>query len=410
MTAVHLVADEGLAGDMLLGALVDAGAPPAALAEPVAALGLGVELSARPVSVRGAVATKVDVAVPADAPRLPTLGDAEAALAGAALPQRIAAPAGRVLRMLAEAEAAAHGTAPERVVFHELGHADTIADVVGACAALAALDVTRLTCGPVALGSGTVRTDHGDLAVPTPAVAALLRGFVVHTGAAGGAGGGEPARQGRELTTPTGAALVAALAEPADGVPWLRLAASGRGSGDPGKAQPSLLTALVGEPAGAPTEPAVLVEATVDDLPGEHVPAVLDRLRELGAHDAWAVPAVMKKGRPGQTLTALADEPAVPALAEALAREAGTLGVRWHRVAKHPLPRRWIEVDVGGQAVRVKVGELAGEAVVVSPEHDDVAAAAAASARPVREVAAEAAAAGRRHLGAEGDAEGGGGG
>jgi uncharacterized protein (TIGR00299 family) protein len=400
MTAAHIVAEEGVAGDMLLGALVDAGAPLAELAAPVAALGAGCELGARTVSVRGVAATKVDVLVPEGAPRTPTLADARSLLASAGLAEAVAGPAERVLAALAGAEAQAHGITPEQVVFHELGDADTVADVVGVCAGLAALGVERLTCGPVAVGAGAAGTDHGPLPVPPPAVTALLRGFVI------GGGLGEGPR--RELTTPTGAALLAALAEPVDGVPLLRLGSSGRGGGDLRRASPSLVTLLVGRAAGeadgaAPAAegwPAVVLEATVDDLSGEHVPVVLDRLREGGAHDAWAVPATMKKGRPGHTLTALANEVDLPALAATLLREAGTLGVRWHRVTKHPLARRWVEVDVAGQPVRVKVGELNGQAVAVAPEHDDVAAAAAALGRPVREVAADAAVQGRGRLAA----------
>lgn len=394
MTAAHLIADEGLAGDMLLGALVDAGAPLEELARPVAALGVGLTLSARTVHVRGVAATKVEVEVPDGAARIPTLADAEAVLGRAELPERVGDPARRAFRILAEAEAQAHGTSVDRVVFHELGHADTAADIVGVCAGLAALGINRLTCGPVAVGAGTVATDHGVLTVPPPAVASLLRGFVIHGGS------GTPRR---ELVTPTGAALVAALAEPVEGPPLLRLTGTGHGSGDPEREQPSLVTVLVGEAVGGAGEPAVIIEATVDDLPGEHVPVVLDRLRERGAHDAWAVPAAMKKGRPGQTLTALADEGDVAALAETLVREAGTLGVRWHRVAKHPLARRWLDVDVEGWPVRVKIGEIAREAVVVAAEHDDVAAVAERLGRPLREIDADAVAAARRRLAAEPD-------
>lgn len=400
MSAAHVVADEGLAGDMLLGALVDAGVALDELAGPVAALGAGLELTARTVEVRGVAATKVDVVVPEEAPRAPTLADARALLEAAGLAPAVGGPAGRVLATMAEAEAAAHGTTADRVVLHELGDLDTVADVVGVCAGLAALGVARLTCGPVAVGAGEAATDHGVLTVPPPAVTTLLRGFVIRGGADDG--------PRRELTTPTGAALVATLAEPVAGVPLLRLGATGHGSGDPQREAPSLVTLLVGDaageaggaPGGAPARPAAVLEATVDDLPGEHVPVVLDRLRDGGAHDAWAVPAIMKKGRPGHTLTALADEADVPALAGTLMREAGTLGVRWHRVVKHPLARRWVDVDVDGHGVRVKVGELGGEAVVVAPEHDDVAAAAAALGRPLRDVAADASAQGRRRLAA----------
>lgn len=392
MTHAHLVAEQGLAGDMLLGALLDAGAPLDAVRACVDALDVGAQLTPRTVQVRGVAATKADVSVPPpDVAALPTLSDVEAALARADLAPRVASAARRTFRALAEAEAAVHATTPEQVRFHELGHLDTIVDVVGVCAALAALDVDALTCGPIAVGGGQAAGDHGTLSVPLPAVTQLLRGFVVHGGSAD-----------RELTTPTGAALVATLGGPVDGVPPLRLDATGRGSGDPRRDAPSLLTVLLGHDAAAadlaPAQSAVVLEATVDDVSGELVPVVLDRLREHGAHDAWAVPTLMKKGRPGHTLTALADEADVAALTDVLVAEAGTLGVRWHRVTKHPLPRRWVDVEVEGCAVRVKVGDHAGRAAVVKPEHDDVARAGAELGRPLHDVAAEAVAAARHRL------------
>lgn len=399
MTRAHVVAEQGAAGDMLLGALVDAGAPLPRVRDAVGALGLGLDVTTEQVTVRGVRATRARVLVPADAPRVPTLADAEALLDRAALRADVRADARRVFGALAEAEAAVHGVAVTDVVLHELGNPDTAADVVGVCAAVRALGLERLSCGPVALGAGEADTDHGRVAVPPPAVTELLRGFVVRPG------GRAPAR---ELTTPTGAALLATLAEPDGGGASLRLATTGRGAGDPDRPEPSVLTVLVGDDAdagaavaGTGAQPAVVVEATVDDLAGEHVPVVLDRLRERGAHDAWAVPALMKKGRPGHTLTALGDEAAAGALADVLVREAGTLGVRVHRVDKHALPRRWVEVEVAGVPVRVKVGELDGQAVVVAGEHDDVARAAAALRRPAREVAADAVAAARGMLAAD---------
>lgn len=388
MTVAHVVAEQGLAGDMLLGALLDAGAPLAAVRGAVAALDVDARVDARTVHVRGVAATKADVSVPPpQVAALPTLSMVEQTLARAELPPWVASAARRVFHALADAEARVHATTREQVRFHELGHLDTIVDVVGVCTAVAALDVDELTCGPVALGGGQAVTDHGLLAAPLPAVTELLRGFAVH--------GGDAAR---ELTTPTGAALVATLGRSVDAMGLLRLERAGRGCGEPDRPDPSLVTVLLGGAAGPVGQPAAVLEATVDDLPGELVPVVCDRLREAGAHDAWAVPAVMKKGRPGHTLTALADEADVARLAEVLLREAGTLGVRWHRVTKHPLPRRWVDADVDGETVRVKVGELRGEPVVVAAEHDDAARAAAALDRSVREVAEAAVAVARRSL------------
>lgn len=238
MRCGHLLAADGVSGDLWLGTLVDAGAPLDALQIAVDALGVApVRLVAERTTVHGLAATRVRVVVPDGAPSLPTWEALRGALDASALDDTLRARADAVLRGLAAAEAVVHGTELTHVRFHELGHLDTVVDVVAAVTGLHELGLEAVTCGPVAVGAGTVRGHHGALPVPPPAVTQLLRGFVLY-------GGGRD----RELTTPTGAALLATLARPVDDLPPLRLERTARGAtGPPDGPSTSVLTLLVGD-------------------------------------------------------------------------------------------------------------------------------------------------------------------
>lgn len=239
MTSGHLLCTDGVSGDLWLGALVDAGVPLETLRSPIASLGIGpVELSAEPAAIAGVAATRVRVRVGDDAPRLPGWSDVEEVVGGAPIDGAVRSRALAVARRLAEAEATVHGTDIADVVFHELGNVDTVVDILGTVVGLAALGVDTLTCGPVTVGSGTVSTHHGRLPVPAPAVVELLHGFTIRAG-----------DRDRELATPTGAALLAELATPVDGLPPLRLGGRGRGATGPADGPAtSVLTLLLGPP------------------------------------------------------------------------------------------------------------------------------------------------------------------
>lgn len=368
---------------MWLGALVGAGASIEAIQDAVDALGAGtVRLSVARVQRAGSPATAVRVHAPEDSPPARTWRDIRALLGGAPLADTVRDRALATFERLARAEADVHDVDVDDIEFHEVGSLDAIADIVGACAGVSDLGLERLTCGPIALGSGTVDSMHGALPVPAPAVVGLLPGFTVTGGPAG-----------HELTTPTGAALLAELTEPAPGLPPMALATVGVGAGGRDLAHPNVLRLFVGD---ADVEAAagahVVLEATVDDLNPELVPLVLDRLRDAGAHDAWATPVLMKKGRPGYTLSALGDRADLDRLRETLFRESTTIGARWYAVDKHALDREWVEVEVDGQPVRVKVARHGGAIVNVAPEADDVRAAADATGRPARDIHVAAAA------------------
>lgn len=383
MTLAHCDPFSGASGDMLLGAVVAAGVEPTELTGVLAGLGVqGWTLATSDVLRGGLAATRVEVGVRHD-DVVRTWADVRELLAAAHLPEPVRERSLRVFSRLAHAEARVHGSDVERVHFHEVGAVDAIIDVVGVCAGLHLLGVERVSCSPVATGTGMTRGRHGLLPVPAPAVLELLQGAPsMATDVAA------------ELCTPTGAALLAEWVATWGPQPPMIVQAVGYGAGSRDLERPNVLRLVLGDalPAAASDEAqqALLLETTLDDLPGEFVPAVLDGLRAAGASDAWARPVVMKKGRPGLEIVCVADPALSEVLRGVLFRETTTLGVRGRLVDKWMLEREWVTVDVAGQPVRLKVGRLDGAAVNVAPEYDDCAAAAAASGLPLKEVYARA--------------------
>ncbi|WP_346621126.1 nickel pincer cofactor biosynthesis protein LarC [Blastococcus montanus] len=391
MTIGWLDLAAGASGDMLLGALVDAGVPLDVPAEAVAALPVEpVRLVAEQVTRHGLGATRVHVhAPPADTHR--TWSDVRALLTGSALPSPVRDGALAVFERLAVAEGRVHRVRPDEVHFHEVGALDALADVVGVVACLEYLELDRLTASPVALGSGSARGAHGVVPIPGPAVLELLAGVPVHAGAV-------PA----EMCTPTGAALLAARVDEWTTLPALRVERVGTGAGGRDPAElPNVVRLVLGDPAGAAPPGPVVLETNVDDLDPRLWPAVLDALFAAGASDAWLTPILMKKGRPAHTLSALCRPDAVPAVQAAVFATTSTIGLRTVAVGKVELDRTHAAVDVLGGRVGVKVATSAGRVVNVSVEHDDVAALAGDRDLPVKEVlrAATAAAAAAHPVG-----------
>jgi pyridinium-3,5-bisthiocarboxylic acid mononucleotide nickel chelatase len=379
-------ASAGASGDMLLGALLDAGAPIEAVAAAIGALGVEpIEIRPRPVRRHGLRATKADVQVH-EAAVSRTVDDVLGLVAGAGLAPAVAAFARDVFRLLGTAEAAVHGEGPEQVHLHEVGALDSLADVVGCAAALDALGLldprARVVVSSVALGSGSVKSAHGVLPVPVPAVLTILAGRSAPV-TAGGAG---------ELCTPTGAALLAALANEWGSVPPMTIDAVGVGAGsaDPPE-RPNVLRVVLGAalaPVAVPWRHDDLfeLESAVDDLDLRLWPAVLEALVQAGAVDAWLTPVVMRKGRPGNVVTALVAEEAIDAATRALFTHSTTLGVRLRPVTRRALPRDEVVVPVDGCEVRVKRGLLDGQPVTVQAEYADAASAAERLGLPVRVV------------------------
>jgi hypothetical protein len=377
----------GLAGDMLLSALLDAGAPEAALRDVPGRLGLdAVELRVERVERHGIGALHLDVdggdAAIGDWPSI------RGVLESADLADRVRARSHAVFARLAEAEASVHGVPPEQVHFHELGSVDTLVDVVGAVTLLDALDVKRLVCSPLPAGRGVVRAAHGMLPVPAPATVALLVGRPVYG-----------VDLEAELVTPTGAALASTLADEWGPLPAMTVERVGYGAGTRDfPSRPNVVRVLLGPAAAAADGEVVLLETNLDDLSPELVPDAAERCFAAGALDVWTAPIGMKKGRPGLLLSALARPEAEAAVARALLEETTTLGVRVSRLRRYELEREEWTVEVDGRPVRVKVGRLDGRVVNVAPEHDDCATVARATGTPVKSIWIAALAAARREV------------
>jgi uncharacterized protein (TIGR00299 family) protein len=304
----------------------------------------------------------------------------------ARLPDRVRQRAAAIFHAIATVEARLHRRSIEQVHFHEVGSLDAIIDVVGVAAALEVLGVDEVAASPVATGIGMIRAAHGLLPNPAPAVVELLVGAPTH-------GVDLPV----ELTTPTGAGILAALCRAWGPMPPMTITASGFGAGTRDlDALPNMTQVVLGTAGGAATtgQPVVLLEANVDDATGETLAHALAMLLEAGAHDAWVTPIVMKKGRPAHTVHLLADPALAGQLAGVLRDETGTLGVRGTTLERWPSPRTFDEVEVHGLPVRVKVG--AGR---VKVEHDDAARAARRIGLPLREVVSLAEEAWRRRRG-----------
>jgi uncharacterized protein (TIGR00299 family) protein len=368
----------GVAGDMLLGALLDAGATVAGL-ERLGVDGLRVETGKA--ERHGIVATTVTVA---GAPGQPhrDWASIRAQIADAGFPERVTARAQAAFARLAHAEARIHDTTPERVHFHEVGAVDALGEVCGVALALESLGVDRVVCSPLPAGRGFVRAAHGRLPLPAPATLELLAGAPLY---------GVDADV--ELVTPTGAALVAGLAEAYGPLPPLTLAATGYGAGTRDIDEfPNLVRAILGHDATAGAAVS-LIEANLDDLIPELAPDAAQACFAAGALDVWTAPAQMKHGRPGFVLSALARPPDEDAVARAILTQTSTLGVRISRCDRIELERESWTVEVAGEPVRVKVGRLDGRVVNLAPEHADCERAARISGEPVKAVWARALAA-----------------
>ena len=380
----------GVAGDMLLGALIDAGASVERVRAGISGLAVeGLRLELSRTERHGIGAARLDVIAPPERVRR-RLRDVRELIDAAALPERARTRAHETFRRLAEAEGAVHGIASEEVQFHELGALDALADVCGVALALEELDVARLACSPLPVPRGFVSAAHGRLPLPAPATLELLRGAPLHG-----------VDVSAELVTPTGAALVAALCEGYGPLPPMRLEATGYGAGARElDERPNLVRVLLGEAlaSDAPAAVVSLIETNLDDLSPELVPDAADAAFAAGALDVWASSAVMKKGRPGLVLSALARPEREGAVAEAILRGTTALGLRIAHLERVELERDLQTVRVDGEPVRVKVGRLGGELLNLAPEHDDCMRVAAGSGRSVKSVWAAALAAAEREV------------
>ena len=420
----YLECFSGISGDMLLGALVDAGVPFSHLEETAAALNIGARLEMRKVMRGGLTGTKIDVHTSehqhedthdehsheshehhdhghahhgrSDRAHAHATGDAFSSQAhhrslstilgiirSAPLADSVKERACRAFQLLGEAEAAIHSVPIEHVHFHEVGAVDTIVDIVCAAAGCEALHVEHWKASPLNVGSGTVQCAHGTLPVPAPATLALLGDAPVYSS-------GSP----MERVTPTGAAILRMLDVKYGALPAMRIAASGYGAGGrdtPG--QPNLLRLLVGEEAqqDAAAEPIAIIETVVDDSSPQLIAYVSDLLLESGAWDVYRVSVQMKKGRTGVQLTVLCHPDRVPELRDLLFRETTTIGLHWRIENKTSLAREFKEVQTQWGPVRIKIARWhSGKIANAAPEFEDCRRLAVAHSVPLKKVTQEA--------------------
>jgi pyridinium-3,5-bisthiocarboxylic acid mononucleotide nickel chelatase len=431
----YLECFSGISGDMLLGALVDAGVPFSLLEQTAASLNLGAHLEVRKVSRAGLAGTKVDVVIEGD--DSPAHDHAHATEGQASEHAQVAhshahdhdhehahqhddgaahshahsraagdqhhrslttilgiidrapiaaaakARASRAFQLLGEAEAHIHSMPIEQVHFHEVGAVDTIIDIVCSAVGCADLGIDRWLASPLNVGSGTVECAHGTLPVPAPATLALLRDAPMYAA-------GPP----MERVTPTGAAILRMLDVVYAPMPAMRISASGYGAGGrdtPGQA--NLLRLLVGEEADqhSATEPIAIVETVIDDSTPQLIAYVSEVLLEAGAWDVYRTPVQMKKGRTGVQLTVLCHPDKVPALRDLLFRETTTIGMHWRIENKVSLAREFEEVQTEWGPVRIKIARWpSGEIANASPEYEDCRRLAAANSVSLKQVTEQA--------------------
>ncbi|MGQ0811146.1 MAG: nickel pincer cofactor biosynthesis protein LarC [Nitrospiraceae bacterium] len=398
--AIHLHFDcfSGISGDMILGALVDAGTSFKDLTSGLKALGLGAfRLTRRKVLRGGLQATKVDVVIEKGFEAPLSLDRIHRILRRSRLPKIVKDRSHAVFDMLAEAEGRAHHRHPSKVHFHEVGVIDSFVDVVGGLLGLHLLCVTRITASPINLGAGTVGSSHGRLPVPAPAVAALTEGTPVYSDG-----------PRRELTTPTGIALLRTVVDQFGALPLMRPTGIGYGAGsaDP-PGWPNVLRVFLGRSlsdVAAQTDSIVQIETNLDDLNPQAYETVLDRILAVGAVDVTLTPVIMKRGRPGIVLTALAAREKADPVIDIVLRETTALGVRIQEVTRRVLSRRFITVPTSGGDVQVKIADIEPGQSKAAPEYLDCKRIAEQTGRPVRDVMEEAMLAFRRSEGGKGRA------
>jgi len=369
----------GASGDMILGALLDAGLSEADLRQGLATLNLaGFDLNTYPVNKNGLRAIKVDVLIE-DNVKERTLGEILKLLADSKLPERVRVRSSAICRRLGEVEASIHGVPVDQVHLHELGGLDAIVDIAGALIGLELLGIETIFASPLPLGRGFTRSAHGHLPLPAPATLALLKGVPV-TGS----------ELEFELVTPTGAAILSSITHSFGAIPSMKLLSIGYGAGGRDLPIPNVMRVLIGEQAEssiqATIETLALLETNVDDLNPQIYDYLMNRLFQSGALDVFLQPVQMKKNRPGILLSVLCPLPAVDELCAILFAETSTLGIRKQTVERQALQRFVQVLETPYGRARVKFARLNPKNTKFAPEYEDCRALAEQHGVPLREV------------------------
>jgi uncharacterized protein (TIGR00299 family) protein len=376
MKICYLDAFSGISGDMTVGALIDAGADSSAVTQMLEALGTGAAFRVEKTTRRGIAASKFHV-TGGESKGHRHLKDILELIAKSGLPGAVKQNASAVFQRLGEAEAKVHGIPLAQVHFHEVGAADSICDIVGACAAFDLLGVHTIHSSPLNVGSGTVNTEHGVLPVPAPATAELLKDQPIYARG-----------PSVELTTPTGAAIAVTLAADFGALPAMRVNATGYGAGDKDFSEhANVLRVFIGEPSGAEEATTVaILEANIDDASPQVLGYAMERLLETGALDVTLESLLMKKNRPGMLLRVIARPEDREALAQMIFAETTTLGLRIYSAERRVKARRVAEVETRHGTVRIKIAENGSFA----PEYEDCRRIARETGLPLKEILAGA--------------------
>ncbi len=379
----------GISGDMVLGALVDAGADLGAIESELRKLGLeGWSVSAEKVQRGQIFATHVNV-VTSEGHHHRGLSIILDRIEKAQLAPRAAERARRIFTRLAESEAKVHNMPIEKVHFHEVGAVDSIVDIVGACVGFELLGIDDFSCSPLDVGAGQVKTAHGLLPVPAPATADLLKGAPIYTSGIQ-----------KELVTPTGAAIATTLSTSYSKIPEMKLEAIGYGAGSmdlPEKA--NVMRLLIGESESRAEgksahhigdAPIAVIETNLDDMSPQIYGYFVERALAAGALDIYSTPVQMKKNRPGLLVTILCEPAKITQLTGLLFKETTTIGVRIHEAQRRTLAREFLQVETRFGAVRMKLSRLNGSILNATPEFDDCRRIAAEKGIPLKDVLAAA--------------------
>ena len=382
LRAAYFDCYSGISGDMILGALVDLGVDPRKIRKALKTLDLkGYKLKTSRVQ-RGLIAgTKVQVRLTKSSHHpARKYSDIKKLIADSDLSSTAKKNSLEIFKRIAQVEAAIHDTTMEKIHFHEIGAVDSIVDIVGGVVAIESLKLDKIYASPLNVGEGFVQCAHGCLPVPAPATLKLLQGIPVFSNGIK-----------KELTTPTGVAMIGFYADKFGSLPAMKIVGDGYGAGDHIIAEmPNMLRVVLGEISAESDEELVLIETNIDDMNPEFYEGTMESLFKAGALDVYLTPIIMKKSRPANKISVLSSETDRQAMTEILLHETSSFGVRYFRIGRTVLEREMKTVNISWGSVRIKIGKFNGKVIQISPEYEDCKKIAYKEKVPVKQVYEEA--------------------